>query len=389
MKNIVFITNSIFTFGGEQRVVCIIANELCKYYNVTIFTTDNPLSKENPYNLSSAISVKYFRPFKANVFIKGIRFFLRFPLFKQFKNLSFIQKLIFYNKKMANNLNKTLNYGNDYDLIIAVSGELTMLLGLAQQNGLKTKTIGWEHNSFEAYFRTRNLLFYKMDKLWLYCTKYINKFILLNEDYVEKYKKAFGCNCTYIYNPRSFVSNKKSTCKNKDFIVCCRFVKGKGIDLLLKSFALFCKKNTDWQLKIVGDGPLKQEYIKYINKNHIENRVIFLGKRYDINQLLIDSSIYVLPSRWEGFPMSLTEAYEVGIPAIFFDIPATIPFRKNNEGICCKSYNVQEYADAMLKLASDESLRIKMGKNAIKFAESISIENIILQWQKEINELLN
>ncbi len=87
--------------------------------------------------------------------------------------------------------------------------------------------------------------------------------------------------------------------------------------------------------------------------------------------------------------MSLTEAYEVGIPAIFFDIPATIPFRKNNEGICCKSYNVQEYADAMLKLASDESLRIEMGKNAIKFAESISIENIILQWQKEINELLN
>lgn len=388
MKKIAFITNSVFTFGGEQRVVCIIANELAKKYDVTVFTTDNPENKENPYKLDSNISVKYFKPFNAGLLIKGLRFLMRFPILKKLKRFQFIQKIVYYNKGMAERLNNTLDFGNNYDIVIGVSGELTMLLGLAKRFGLNSKTIGWEHNSFEAYFRTKSLLFANMDKLWKDCTSgLIDKFVLLNEDYVEKWTKAFGADCTYIYNPRSFTSELKSVCTEKVFIACCRFVKGKGIDLLLKSFNLFCQKNNDWKLLLVGEGPLKQSYIDYVKENNLEHRVDFLGKRYDIKELLISSSIYALSSRWEGFPMSLTEAYEVGIPAIFYDIPATIPFRKNNEALCCKSYDTAEYANAMLKLAENDDLRKKMGKNAVKMAESISIENIREQWFDLIEKL--
>ncbi len=121
---IAFITNSVFTFGGEQRVVCIIANELAKKYDVTVFTTDKADNKENPYNLDSKIQIKYFIPFNANIFVKGFRFLLRFPVIKQLKNLCFVQKIIYYNKRTALKLNDKLK--NNYNIVIGVSGELTV-----------------------------------------------------------------------------------------------------------------------------------------------------------------------------------------------------------------------------------------------------------------------
>lgn len=388
MNKIAIITNSIFTFGGEQRVVCIIANELAKKFDLTIFTTDDKNNHENLYSLSTKIKVEYFKPFSCNYFVKALRFLTRFPLLKKIKNFQFIQKLFYYNKNTATRLKNILE-SKDFDLIIAVSGELTMLLGLSLQYGLNCKSIGWEHNSFEAYFRTKGLLFYKMDKLWINCTKTIHRFILLNEDYVEKYKTTFNSNCSYIYNPRSFVSKEKSSQEEKNFVACCRFVKGKGIDLLLDSFLTFSKQDKNWKLLLVGDGPLLQEYKSFVKKHKLEKRVLFLGKRNDIKDILLKSSVYVLSSRWEGFPMSLTEAYEVGLPAIFYDIPATIPFNKNHEAICCKRYDTSDFANSMLKLAENKELRKQLANNAIKFADSISIENIRDRWFFEINALLN
>lgn len=262
-----------------------------------------------------------------------------------------------------------------------------MLLGLAKKCGLCSKTIGWEHNSFEAYFRTKNMRYYKLDKLWIETTKNIDKLVLLNEDYVEKYKLAFNQDCDFIYNPRSFVSGEKSDLTDKSFITCCRFVPAKGIDLLLKSFLIFSRKNKEWKLKLVGDGPEKHEYEKFVCHNNLTDRVIFLCKRFDIKELLLQSSVYTLSSRWEGFPMCLTEAYEIGLPAVFYDIPAVIPFCKNDEGIICNQFDVSAYADAMEKLADDFNLRKKMGRNAIKMAESISVEKIRAQWYNLIDNI--
>lgn len=380
---IAIITNSIYTFGGEQRVVCLIANELSKKYNVTIYTTDK--TENNIYHISDNIEKIFFKPFESNILIKGFRFFLRFPILKNLKKLQFVQSICYYNKINAIKLINLLE--NKYDVVIGVSGELTMLLGLAQKYGLKSKTIGWEHNSFNNYFRIKNQSFYKMDKLWLYCTEKINKIVLLNELYTEQYSKTFNKSCTYIYNPRSFISTKKADLVNKTFITCCRFVEGKGIDLLLKSFKSFSEINQDWKLLLVGEGPEKNKYLKFIKKNNLSERIIFLGKRNDIKELLLDSSVYVLPSRWEGFPMSLTEAYEVGLPCIFYDIDAIVPFSKNNSGLICKSYDTKDFANAMQKFATSYELRKEYSTNAISFANQLSIENISKQWFELIESL--
>ena len=60
-KRIAFLANSILTFGGEQRVLAILANGLYQYFDVTIYTEDMPETANNPYNLSNNVNVIFFK----------------------------------------------------------------------------------------------------------------------------------------------------------------------------------------------------------------------------------------------------------------------------------------------------------------------------------------
>lgn len=377
-KNIAILTNSVFTCGGEQRVVCIIANELSKFHNVVIYSEDKDFSN-NPYNLNNSIKVHKFSPFDCNIIIKGFRFLFKLPLFSLFRNFAFSWNITHFTKSSALRLKKQLE--NNYDTVIAVSDRLTLLLALSKKYGLNVKTIMWEHNSFECYFRTKNHRCWKQDPLFIKYARYFDECIVLNEDYANKYKQYLGINCKVIYNPRSFISETKASLLNKTIISCCVIdIEPKGLDLLLDSFELFSQKNSDWTLQIVGEGADKEKLEKIVEEKQLTNRVKFLGYRTDIKELLLEASIFVLPSRWEGFPMSMTEAFECGLPVVAYDIPAILPFNKNGECIVCKSFDTKEYSEKLLQLANSLEMRKESGQKAIKFSESISKENILNKW---------
>ncbi len=241
--------------------------------------------------------------------------------------------------------------------------------------------IGWQHNSFEAYFRNPGRYCWNWDNIFKKYVSKLNHCIVLNEDYSQKYKQYFNIDCDVIYNPRSFVSDNKSKCVNKRFIVCARLTMAKGIDILLKAFKIFAQNDDEWILDIVGDGEMRKELDGLIVELGLTNRVNILGFRKDVRELMIESSIYLLPSRWEGFPMVLTEACEIGLPSIVFDIPAVLPFSSKGTCIVCESFDVTKYANAMMSLATDYELRLSMSNNSIKMAESLAINNIMKKWK--------
>ena len=383
-KRIAFLTNSVLTFGGEQRVLALLANGLSERYDITIYTEDSPATSQNPYNLSEKVHVKFFKPFKAGVFIKAIRLILKFPILKKLRDFEFTWYITHYNPILTKRL-KNLLAPEKYDAIVALSDRLSLLLGLTAKRGLNSKIIAWEHNSFECYFRIPNDCLWKQDNLFIRAAKNFDECIVLNEDYSEKYKKHLGIDSKVIYNPRSFTSEKKSALENKTIITCCRLsIQTKGLDMLIESFDLFSKKNSDWLLQIVGAGNDRKKIEEMIQEKNLQERIKLLGYRSDVKDLLLASSIFVLPSRWEGFPMSLTEAYECGLPTVFFDIPATIPFRRNGSALTAKAFDTQDFADKMLTLAEDIALRKEMGRNAAEFAKTLSVENFIEKWLEVI-----
>lgn len=374
-KKIAIFTPTIYAIGGESRVVTLIANELRKDYEVTIFTREKRLS-DSIYGLDDNIEVVSYYPYSRKPIASAIRYIYRKTKLSFFENNIWLLDYAYYSEDAVQKMKR--NISGKYDIAIAVSGDMSVLLGKCDLR--EEITIGWEHNSYEAYFETPHRYLWKREKIFIKAAQNLTYCIVLNEDIAEKYKKNLKIQCEYIYNPRSFVSVEKSELSNKQFVACGNFVQAKGFDLLIESFNMFSKNNKEWKLVIAGDGldykKIKDRVIKY----GLQERIILPGYLKDVRSLLLESSVYLLSSRWEGFPMCITEAFEVGLPIICYDIPAVIPLTRNKEGIVIKKFDTKKFSDAMLELSNNAELRKKMAANAIEMAESISIENIAAKW---------
>ena len=95
------------------------------------------------------------------------------------------------------------------------------------------------------------------------------------------------------------------------FLLCvCRHVHKKGVDTLLRAFALIRRDVPDMSLVLVGDGPLLEEHQALARTLRIETRVVFAGNvaHADVPAFFAACTMFVLPSRAEPFGMVLLEA---------------------------------------------------------------------------------
>ena len=95
-----------------------------------------------------------------------------------------------------------------------------------------------------------------------------------------------------------------------------RFSYQKNQEFLLNVFSTVCKKIENAKLVLVGDGELKEHYLKLSEELEIKNKVIFTGARTDINELLQAFDLFCLPSRFEGLPIVLIEAQTSGLKCL-------------------------------------------------------------------------
>lgn len=374
-KRIAFFTPSIFAGGGESRVVTVIANELYKEYDITIFTRERKLSK-SIYGLNENIEVIPYYPYSIKPVASAIRYLYRKTKASLFENNIRLLEYAYYSGAAVNKMKKTIS--ERFDIVIAVSGDMSILLGKCKFKDIVT--IGWEQSSYEAYFKTPHRYLWKRERIFTKAVKNLTSCIVLNEDIAEKYKKNLNIDCEYIYNPRSFVSAQKTELVNKQFVACGNFVEAKGFDLLIESFYIFSQIDRDWKLVIAGNGVDFSQIKNQVEKYNLENRVFLPGYMKDVRPLLLESSVYLLSSRWEGFPMCVTEAFETGLPMVCYDIPAVIPLTRNREGIVIECFNTEDFAYAMFELSKNFALRREMSENAKKMASEISVENVVTKW---------
>jgi len=141
-----------------------------------------------------------------------------------------------------------------------------------------------------------------------------------------------------------------------------RFVPGKGVDTLIDAFALALKENPKLHLLLVGDGPQKDQIEAQIARLKVRDKVTI--NTYVPNNEMPDvyrsSSIFVLTSHYEGVPRTILESMACGLPVICTDLPQLRPIVGGN-GILVPVYSAKGFAEAILALASDESMRRRMG----------------------------
>lgn len=98
-----------------------------------------------------------------------------------------------------------------------------------------------------------------------------------------------------------------------------RFVEAKNHRHVVRVFRALLQRSASVQLLLVGEGPLRAEIERDIIESGISDQVMFLGARDDVNHLMCAMDVFLLPSLYEGLPVTLVEAQASGLPSVISD----------------------------------------------------------------------
>lgn len=209
-----------------------------------------------------------------------------------------------------------------------------------------------------------------------------DRFVVLTNDNKRQWR---GRNVEVIPNPLSFYPDTVSTLDNKRIIAVGKVSRQKGYDRLAQAWRLIEKEHPGWQIDIYGTCDDGGQF-----EQTIAGTSIHLHKPVrDIQSEYLSSSIYTLPSRFEGFGMVLTEAMACGVPCVAFDCPcgpADI-IRDGEDGFLVENGNIKQFALRLSTLIGDAELRKEMGARARENVRRYDIESIAAQWDKLFRSL--
>lgn len=363
-------------YGGIERCISNLVNSLCDDYDIEIVSTYKILDKP-AFKIDSKVNIKYLiTDMKPNK--KEIKESLKkLKLITFMKESRKAQKILKLKKELM------INYIKNCHSDIIISTRDIHNLWLSKYGNDNCLKIGWEHN-----FHNNN-------------QKYINKiiksvygldyFVLVSKSLKEFYDgKTGNCKCVYIPNSISYMPKNKSKLNGKNLISVGRLEIEKGYSDLIDVFSLVHKVYPDWKLNIMGDGSLKEELQRKINKLNLTDSIILHGFRDSkyIEKELLKSSIYLMSSTTESFGLVLIEASSFGLPCIAFTSAsgACEIIKDNWDGYLIENRDKEKMAKRIINLIKNPERRIIMGDNAYKKSINYISDNIKENWIKLFEE---
>jgi glycosyltransferase involved in cell wall biosynthesis len=163
----------------------------------------------------------------------------------------------------------------------------------------------------------------------------------------------------------------------------------KGFDLLLEAFALVVPEQPHWRLRICGQGALRPSLRRRAKELGLAGRAELPGPCRDLRGEMAQASVFVLSSRFEGFPLALLEAMSLGMAVVSFDCP-TGPrdlVENGRNGLLVPPEDVPALAEAIARVATDEALRRRLGAAALETARAYTMDEIGPRWEAFLADL--
>ena len=161
-----------------------------------------------------------------------------------------------------------------------------------------------------------------------------------------------------------------------------RFSQVKNHKGLINAFKMFHTVKPNSVLHLVGDGNTFEEVKKHVVDNGLEDSVLFFGMQASVYRFINEADVFILPSLYEGIPMTLIEAMGTGIPIIASNVGGIPNMLTNNESAILTSVDSQEIAKELLRLSEDVELRKRLGQNALVRSKEFSSEEMARQYIK-------
>ena len=256
---------------------------------------------------------------------------------------------------------------NKYDIIHIHGNSHTLFLELlAAKIGGNARTIIHSHASDSKYriiHKLLNIPFNCLLDVRVACSDSAGKWMFGNKSYLLLNNGIDSKKFTYSEFDRNAIRARLNIDSNTK--VLCHvgmFDNNKNQAFLIKIIENF--KNSDVVLILLGDGVLKRQVEKLTEENNTSHKVRFIGSVDDVHRYLSAADIFIMPSHYEGFPMTLIEAQANGLHCIVSDtITRTVNITNNVYFMNIES-DSKEWADRISKICTDD--RVNRSEEACK-----------------------
>ena len=391
MKKILFYTSGV-GLGGVEKVILEVLKAIDKnkfdiklglqYENENLFESEIPREIEYKYMLPQKVINKslYYRSKKKNIFYKLMySFMLRYEKYIIRKNyLEFLKDREIIIDFKSGDFLKLINLNKDIKKICWLHGEITKLNRYEERKN-----------------KLRNQL-KKCNKIICICNEMKENIIkempeiedklemIYNPFDIEKIKKLSE-------NILELSEKEKKLLKDKYIIMVSRLDKyQKDIITLIKSFSLFCEKNANFKLYLLGEGPDRKTIEEKIKELNLEDKILLLGVKKNPYPWIKNAELLIHSSKYEGLPTVLIEALILKKMIISTNCP-TGPKEILENGKYGSLVDIGDYkamADEMYELLNENSeKRNQYLENTSEAIERFDEKIIIKQIEKMLEEL--
>ncbi len=346
MKKICFIINSLGG-GGAERVISVLASNLCKEFDVYIVLLIN--NNFIAYDIDKTVKI-----IQLDKYSNKIQQLFKTPvdLAKTMKKINADLYISFCT--MENVMSLLANIKARRKLIIS------------ERNSPKTEQIN------HIFKILRKFLYPKADG-----------YVFQTNDAKQYYSNGIQKKSYVIPNPVKYELPDAAYGSTKKICSVGRLFEQKNYPLLITTFSKFLKKYPDYNLEIYGKGSEEDSLKKLVSDLKITDRVYFKGFSQNVHDCIKDADFFVMTSNYEGMPNALLEALAMGLPCISSDCPVGGPKELIDNylnGLLFEVGNSSDLLDKMLYFASHEEERIQMGIEAKNIKEKYSAKKISQMW---------
>ncbi len=155
-----------------------------------------------------------------------------------------------------------------------------------------------------------------------------------------------------------------------------RFNEQKNHELLLRVFEKLSREDERLRLELIGDGTLRPRMEQFADDLGIREKVSFLGSQENVYPYLQKADLFLLPSKYEGMPMTLIEAMGTGVPIVATAVGGVPDMLQNNKEGFTVPCEEEAVAEACGKLIRDQALREQFGQAAKQAADRFSAQTM-------------
>jgi len=356
--------------GGMQRAVSNITKALGDEYelHVAYFGTENPDYYYNAVmhdlNIPGSLNNSLFDKLK--------KYFNKLSALRSFVNKNRFDSVVSFGES-ANLLNLLSKHNSKKILSVRVA--INEGLGTGFYASISKILI-------KVFYKKADLIVAVSKELEKECKKIVNNKVPVTyipnmypiDEIREKANQGLPDEFKFLEN-KKYIINVGSLCYQK------------GQDLLIKAYSKLENIKNTYNLVLVGRGPDKEKLIKLVNELNLNDKVVFINFQNNPYPFIKHAEIFVLSSRYEGFPNVLIEAMICGVPVVSFDCP-TGPneiIDDGVDGVLVSNMDKNQLYYSIQNILCNQKNIIKLKNNLDNKIKRFSFERVAQQWRDVLN----